>query len=222
MSWSDIFYPGNPQRREDLIRRSQDLRNLMESNFRATNRLIDVLNEHLGYSFSKITLDEKADVKHNCDTIIGCMREIQAAVEKIDKKLKDKLEPHLYEKLKKFDLKSLSAFDHSNIASIVLGVTGAGTTAVVCSLMKCGTILENIVLKHGLLKSSIVAGVVIGVVFLGIDMIIGAIMGSYERNQLEDALKEYDRVLKEFKPASEKYQDSIFEVMAEIKMIKKS
>ncbi|XP_057186835.1 single-pass membrane and coiled-coil domain-containing protein 3-like [Triplophysa rosa] len=220
MSWSDIFYPGNPERREQLIRKSEDLKNLMENNFRATNKLIAVLNEHLGYSFSNITLDEKADVKHNCDILIMRIHEIQAAVEKLDQELKDKLEPTLYEKLKKMDLR-LNTSEHAKVAKAVIGVAAVGTGVAVSWLMKSGMILENIVLKYGLLTSTFVANVVIGVVFLGIGMIVEAIMGSIERDQLEHDLKEYDSALDKFKPASEDYQDSIFEVMADIKRMKK-
>ncbi|XP_057188425.1 single-pass membrane and coiled-coil domain-containing protein 3-like [Triplophysa rosa] len=173
MSWSDIFYPGNPERRERVTHKCQDLKNLMENNFRATNNLISVLNGYLGYSFSNITLDENADVNHNCDILIERVREIQAAVEKLDQELKDKLEPTLYEKLKKMDL----------------------------------------------LKSVSFANAVIGQIVPGIGMIVGAIVGSIERDQLEHALREYDRALAEFKPASEHYQDSIFEVKAVIQRI---
>lgn len=220
MGWSDIFFPGNPERREQLVCKSQELRNLMGNNFRATNKLIKVLNEHLGYSFNEITLNEKADVKQNCDIIIERIREIQAAVEKIDQELKQKLEPTLYEKLKKMDLK-LSTSDHAKIAEAFFEGGGAVSSAVVCGLIKWGGVLENVVLKHGLLKTTAVATVAIGVVCLGLDMIVEAIIGNIERHKLEHALKEYNTALDEFQPASEEYQDMIFEVMAEIKMLKK-
>ncbi|XP_026119873.1 single-pass membrane and coiled-coil domain-containing protein 3-like [Carassius auratus] len=193
MSWSVIFYPGNPERRERLIRKSQELRELMKNNFRATNQLIEALKEHLGLSFRPVALNEKATVKENCDVIIERIHEIQAEVEKIDQKMKAKLEPTLYEKLKKM---SLSVPDYQLLSGSVGAVCGvAGSAAVIA-----------------------VAAVVVGVLFMGIDMIISAILGGIERDQLERALEEYDRALEEFRPASEKYQDSITYVRMRLEM----
>lgn len=220
MGWADIFFPGNADRREQLVRKNQELKNLMENNFRATNKLIKILNEHLGYCFCEITLNEKAEVKQNCDVLIERIHDIQAVVEKIDQELKDKLEPDLYEKLKRMDL-SLNTSDHSKIAEAVCEVGGVAAGATVTWLMTSGKILQNIVLTHGLLKSTAVANIAIGVLFLGLDMIVEAIMGSIEHNQLESALIEYDTALAEFKPASEEYQDRIYDVIAEIRRIKK-
>ncbi|XP_067284783.1 single-pass membrane and coiled-coil domain-containing protein 3-like [Pseudorasbora parva] len=97
--WSDLFYPGNPERRQRLTRKHQELLELMKNNFRATNQLIETLKKHVGLSFSPIAVNEKASVKENCEVIIARIREIQAEVEKIDTHLKEKLEPTLYKKL---------------------------------------------------------------------------------------------------------------------------
>ncbi|KAL0151506.1 hypothetical protein M9458_053158 [Cirrhinus mrigala] len=217
MNWSDIFYPGNPERREKLIRRNQELLNLMENNFRATNQLTETLKKHLGWSFSPITLNEKATVKENCDVIIECIHKIQAEVEKIDMQLKKKLEPTLYEKLRN---ENLSVNDYQIFRNAVYNVCGVGSSAstvAVTWLIKNGTILANITSGFAKFATGLAAGVALGVVFMGIDMIIGAILGSIERNELEKALKEYDEALKEFKPASVKYQDSITEIKIQCK-----
>uniref|UniRef100_A0A673JFC3 Single-pass membrane protein with coiled-coil domains 3 n=1 Tax=Sinocyclocheilus rhinocerous TaxID=307959 RepID=A0A673JFC3_9TELE len=206
MSWSDLFYPGNPQRRERLIRKSQELRELMKNNFRATNQLIEALKEHLGL---RVILNEKDTVKENCDVIIERIREIQAEVKKIDQQMKAKLEPTLYEKLKNM---SLSVPDYqlfSGVVSAVCGITALASIVLVGWLITNGYILTNITLTFGLIGTGIMATVVVGVLFMGIGMIIGAILGGIERDQLERALEEYDRALEEFRPASEKYQDSI-------------
>ncbi|XP_050960524.1 single-pass membrane and coiled-coil domain-containing protein 3 [Labeo rohita] len=218
MNWSDIFYPGNPERREKLIRKNQELLNLMENNFRATNKLTETLKKHLGWSFSPITLNEKATVKENCDVIIECIRKIQAEVEKTDMQLKEKLEPTLYEKLRN---ENLSVNDYQIFRKAVYDVCGVGGSASIVAvnwLIKNGTILTNITSSFAKFATGLAAGVALGVVFMGIDMIVGAILGSIERNELEKALKEYDEALKEFKPASVKYQDSITEVRKRIEM----
>ncbi|XP_048050372.1 single-pass membrane and coiled-coil domain-containing protein 3-like [Megalobrama amblycephala] len=186
MGWSDLFYPDNPKRREELIRKSQEFQDLMKSNFRATNQLIDVMNEHLNCSFQHIKLNEEASLQENCKVMIECMRKIQAVVEKIDKVLKEKLEPTLYEKLLSL---SLLPEDLKMVSKVVEGGT--------------------------------LASLGLAVVFLGIDMIVEAILGSIERDNLEKALKEYDEALKEFEPASEKYQDIITYVRIKIEGINK-
>ncbi|RXN13683.1 single-pass membrane and coiled-coil domain-containing 3-like protein [Labeo rohita] len=192
----------------------------MENNFRATNQLTETLKKHLGWSFSPITLNEKATVKENCDVIIECICEIQAEVEKIDMQLKEKLEPTLYEKLRN---ENLSVNDYQIFRKAVYDVCGVGGSASIVAvnwLIKNRTILTNITSSFAKFATGLAAGVALGVVFMGIDMIVGAILGSIERNELEKALKEYDEALKEFKPASVKYQDSITE--REDKYVRKS
>lgn len=217
MNWSDIFYPGNPEKREKLIRKNQVLLNLMENNFRATNRLIETLKKHLGWSFSPIALNEKATVKENCDVIIECIHEIQVEVEKINMQLKEMLEPTLYEKLGNMNL---SVHDYQKVREVVYAVCGAAGLAcsdAVSWLIKNGRILKNITSSFGRIAAGRVANLALGMVFMGIDMIIGAILGSIEHNELEKALKEYDEALEEFKPASEEYQDCITEFKIRIK-----
>ncbi|ROL46602.1 Single-pass membrane and coiled-coil domain-containing protein 3 [Anabarilius grahami] len=218
MSWSDTIFPGNPERRERLVRKSQELLELMKNNFRATNQLIEALKEHLGLSFRPITLNEKATVKENCDVIIERIREIQAEVEKIDEKLKAKLEPTLYEKLRNM---SLSARDYHRVSGYVrpvCGVVGFSAVVVIGWLIKNGTILTNMRLTFGLITTTALATVVVGVLFAGIDMIISYFLGKKERDELERALKEFDEALEEFRPVSEKYQDSITYVRVRLEM----
>ncbi len=99
MSWSDLLYSGNPERREKVIRKSQELIDLMKDNFDVTNDLTEIVNKHLYSSFSPITPDEKATVKQNCDVMIERVNQIQAKVEEVDEELKKKLDPNLYESL---------------------------------------------------------------------------------------------------------------------------
>ncbi|KAL1272116.1 hypothetical protein QQF64_031132 [Cirrhinus molitorella] len=217
--WSDIFYPDNPKRREQLIRKNQELQDYMKSNFLATNELIDVMNKHLCCSFNHITLKETATLQENCDVMIGCIHEIQAVVEKIDKELKEKLEPTLYEKLRN---KGLSAEDFTVISKIIEGVCGiatAGSITLVGLLIDKGIILANIASKCALIATSTLASVGLAAVFLGIDMIVEAILGSIERDQLKAALEEYDRVLEDFGPASADYQYRITYVTIKIEEI---
>ncbi|XP_016339974.1 single-pass membrane and coiled-coil domain-containing protein 3-like [Sinocyclocheilus anshuiensis] len=217
--WSDIFYPENPKRREQLIRRSQELQDLMRNNFRATNQLIDAMNKHLSCSFEHIFLNESATLRENCDVIIGCMRKIQAEVERIDKRLKEKLEPTLYEKLRSLSLSTVDFKAISKAFEAVCGIATVGATVLVGYLIDKGFILANITKKFAIIGAGTLASVALAVVFLGIDMIVEAILGKIEGDQLKKALEEYDRALEEFRPASEQYQDKINYVRIKIEVL---
>lgn len=220
MSWSDLFYPANPERREKLIRKSQEVQELMKNNFRVTNQLIEVMNKYLGLSFSPIALNEKTTVKENCDVIIQCIHEIQAEVKKIDEKLKEKLEPTLYEKLKNM---SLSIPEFELLKSAFHAAVGIGGFVSVAAFL-INWLYSNLHVFNDMIEGLDEIGkalfgiVLLGVLFLGIDMIVQAILGSIERDQLESALEEYDKALENFRPASEKYQDQITEVKISLQM----
>ncbi|KAK9976715.1 hypothetical protein ABG768_021920 [Culter alburnus] len=219
--WSDLFFPNNPKRREQLIRKSQEFQHVMKSNFEATNELIDVMNDHLSCSLEHIKLNEEASLQENCNVMIECMHKVQAEIEKIDKELKEKLEPTLYEKLQN---KSLSTTDFQLISKalkVVCGFATEGSTTLVSLLINKGVILAKITSTFAKIGALTLANVGLGVVFMGVDMIVEAILGSIERDQLEKVLEEYDKALKEFKPASLEYQDSITYVQVKIKEINK-
>nr|XP_055074676.1 single-pass membrane and coiled-coil domain-containing protein 3-like isoform X1 [Misgurnus anguillicaudatus] len=218
MNFADIFYPENPKMRETLIRKSQEIVELMKNNFRATNQLIDVLKEHLGLRFNPITLNESATVKANCDVLIQRIREIQTRLEKIDKELMEKLEPDLYEKLKTRDL---SIPERAKVSEVLRGIQ-FGFAGLVAPFV-VGWLFQNVAILGGItgtcwvIATGLLGGVVFGVLLMGIEMIFQGILGSIERDRLKQALKEYEDALEDFRPASEKYQDSITEVKLTIK-----
>ncbi|XP_067249291.1 single-pass membrane and coiled-coil domain-containing protein 3-like [Chanodichthys erythropterus] len=219
--WSDLFYPDNPKRREELIRKSQEFKDLMKSNFYATNQLIDVMNEQLSCSFQHIEMNEAASLQENCNVMIDCMQKIQEVVEKIDKELKEKLEPTLYEKLLNL---SLFPEDFKLVSKVVEGVCGVatvGSTTLGGLLIDKGVILAKITNKFVKIVVGTLASLGLAVVFLGIDMIVEAILGSIERDNLEKAPKEYDDALNEFEPASLEYQYNITYAKVKIEGINK-
>ncbi|XP_058632977.1 single-pass membrane and coiled-coil domain-containing protein 3-like [Onychostoma macrolepis] len=217
MALSDLLYPGNPERREKVIRKSQELLELMKDNFEATNSLIEIVNEHLHSSFSKITLNEKATVKENCDVMIKRVNQIQAKVEEVDEELKKKLEPALYEKLQHASLQDFKRFPTWFKATITI-VCQISSALLVTYLMKNIQILTNITSTCAKILGGIFASVVIGLL---VDLIVSAILGYIERDKLETALKEYEEALAEFRPVSKQYQKAIYEVEILLKYMKK-
>nr|XP_055062678.1 single-pass membrane and coiled-coil domain-containing protein 3-like [Misgurnus anguillicaudatus] len=231
MNWSEIFYPGNPERKEKLIRKSQQFIDLMEDNFTATNDLVELLNEFVGLSLKPVILNEKNTLRENCDVLIKCIREIQAELQKFDKELKEKLDPAVYEKVKNIDLAlefNLNMPEYAKVAEVVFGVAGCVSSGVsgcvaavvVCWLIKRESVLEKTSFQFDQMGSMIISALPTGVVFSGIGIIFGAIMGRFERDKLEKALKEYDEALDNFKPASKQYQYSITEARIRIDLMK--
>ncbi|XP_058632068.1 single-pass membrane and coiled-coil domain-containing protein 3-like [Onychostoma macrolepis] len=208
MSWSDIFYPENPEKREKIIRRSQELIDLMKDNFEATNSLIEIVNKHLHSSFSPITLDEKATLQENCDVMIERVKQIQAKVEEADEELKKKLDPALYEKLQHMSLKDLK-YVSAAVKSAISSVCQLPALALVMHLKKIMTILIGITCTCAIYSVGIFAAVLFG---LAVNAIFSAIVGHIEQGKLNTALEEYEKALAEFRPASKEYQKAINEI----------
>lgn len=216
MALSDLLYPENPRRRQELIHLHRELLDCMSMNFHATNELAGVLNAHLGCTITHIKMRESSTVKENCDIIIRAMREIQCQVQKIDGDMKEKLEPVLYQKL--YDIKEPElekiAIAHK-VFSIVLGEVTSTAGMVAVKLLSSNLITITVCKLISLLAqigASVLGGISITILGLGMEMILHAILGAVERNQLLAAVRSYEEHLAEFKEASEKYQRAIHEV----------
>ena len=224
MSWSTIFYPGNPGRRDDVVRLSQKLYDLMTSNFRATNDLIDCLHEYVpppgGRKFLKVYLDSAKTIKENCQKIIDRMAEIQDYVDDMNEKLRDALEPELYKKLTNVETSFVSKFRLTNtLTSVSLGAIATATGAVLVGAIKSGLILTNMVTKLGMIKTCACASLVLGVLVMGVDMIFSAIYGSIERDKLIEAVDDLTANIEQFEGPSIDYTKSIYKVVAYIEFM---
>ena len=222
MSWGDIFYPGNPGRRDEVVRLSTKLHTLMEFNFEATNDLIDLLNKEgkPSSTIAKIYVDNTATVKANCQTLLNKMDEVMRVVDKIDEDLAKKLEPEAYRKLKLPDMKFKDRIALAKkTVSAGLSVTATVAGVVLVGAIKSGLILTKIVAAIGVIKSCAVATLVLGVLTLGIDMIASAIIGAVERSKLEAAIDELETAVNTFDPASKEYTKTITRVEIMLEMM---
>ncbi|NXA55645.1 SMCO3 protein, partial [Nothocercus julius] len=216
MVLSDLLYPDNPRRRQELIHLHQELLDCMSTNFHATNELAGVLNEHLGCTIPRIKIRESSTIKENCDIIIQAMSEIQHQVQKIDSDMKEKLEPVLYQKLhdiKEPELEKI-AIAH-RVFSVVLGEATSTAGIVAVKLIGSNFItltLGKLVSLLAQIGASVLGGISIAILGLGIEMILHAILGAVERNELLAAVRSYEEHLAQFRAASEKYQRAIHEV----------
>ena len=221
MSWGDIFYPGNPGRRDEVVRLSTKLHTLMEFNFDATNSLIDLLNKDVKPSspISKVNVDNTASVETNCQTLLNKMDEVMRVVDKVDEDMAKKLEPEAYKQLKLPDMKFKDRIALAKKA-VSAGLSVAATVAgvVLVGAIKGGIILTKIVAAIGVIKTCAVASLVLGVLTLGIDMIASAIIGAVERDKLEAAIDELETAVNTFDPASKEYTKTITRVEIYLEM----
>jgi uncharacterized membrane protein YdfJ with MMPL/SSD domain len=219
--FADLFYPDNPKRRAKVIQLTQSMYDYMQANFRATNRLTDFLNENVdGTSFDHIAVDEDKSLKDNSNLLIGRIEAAQDIIEKIDKELAAKLDPTLYRNLTNVDLSFQDRMETAQKAThVVTGVVITVAAIAVCVAIASGGILAPVVAVLGALATSAIATAIISIIGgLGIGMIVGAITGAIERDQLEDAITQLETQLEQFKPASLKYTENIYEVLSELKM----
>ena len=218
MSWSDIFYPGNPGRRDKVVALFSKLLTLMENNFKATNDLIKVLHDHVpGRHFDDIEVNRDGTIKENCDIITERIGEIQAYLKEKKKELKGSIEPELYKQLTNTDVKFVDKIQLArNITKATLSTIGTIAGIAVITLIAKGRILVSLAARIGTLAASALGGLVIGVLILGIDMIISAILGSIERDRLEETIEELEAAIEKFEPASYEYSKQIMRIQIQL------
>ena len=220
-SLGDLFYPGNPERRRKVIQLSQKLYDYIKANFRATNVLSKFLNDHVVKAhFEPIDVDENQTIKFNSDVLCQRIKEIQNIIGKIDRKLAEELDPKLYRKLTDVDVSFEDRVQTaSNVLHVVAGIVATAAAVAVCVTIASGGILAPVVAVLGVVATTAIASVVVGALGgLVLDAIFQAITGAIERDKLEEAIKHIESACDEFIPASEKYTDTIYEVLAEVKM----
>ena len=222
MSWSDLFYPGNKQKRDQIIRHVQQIKSAMQLNFEGANELITMVNEHLKPKpfLKPILLDDSATVEANAKVFIASMEEVQKVIEKFNAALSKDLDPEIYKKIHDPDLDFEKIFGYIKpIVDTIIGVTTLTSIYVVVqSIRFLGTII-NMVGKFNTLLVSGIATVGLGVLGLGVDMIASAIIGAVERKKLQDALNTIEPVANEFVPASRQYYRAIIRVSIKIEDI---
>ena len=221
MSWSDIIYH-NDARRQELTRKIQQFDDAMGENFRATNKLATFLNEEAGQNIQMIEVDHAKTVKENANLLIAQVQLIQSYMEKVDDDLKQELDPDLYRKISDIDTSfEVTMRDVMDGAHVVASITGA-VVSTVSVRMIARRLVTRIVSRIARLAASSVAGSIIGgIAGFAVDIVAGAIVGAKEKHELEKALGEVDQELDEFLPASQEYTDTVYEVLAEVRVWKK-
>ena len=148
--------------------------------------------------------------------------QIDVQLEKIADELKGKLDPDLYERLTNVD----TSFEErvrisQQVGHVIAGITGVSVTGVV-GKMVAKKLTKVIASKAGRIAASSLAGAIAGALAgVAVDLIIGAITGAVERNELQGALTELQKMVTDFVPSSEEYYDTLVEVTVEAKLWEK-
>ncbi len=229
MSFGDLFYPGNPKRRLEVISKVQRMYVLMDQNFKATDDLTTFINAHVSPSpnISEIQLDQNATFAVNAQNLIDKMREVQIQVDKIDEKLSKELDPAVYQKLTSNSTNFQQKLDFfkqlkTGLIATELLITSIAGYLLITEVVAAAQFVAVIAGLSEILVAS-VAGLVVGLFVAGaaiaVDAIVGAIVGAVERSKLEHMIHELNGVLNSFEGPSEEYTKKIFEVLGSLKYI---
>ena len=101
-SWTEFFWPSSAirRRKNQAVREVEHLKNTLASNFSSTNYLSEFLNSQIqDANLAYVFLDPSKSFAENARTLSGQAHAINALIDKLDKKIKIQLEPHLYERI---------------------------------------------------------------------------------------------------------------------------
>lgn len=216
MLFDDIFYPGNPKRRDEVQAYSARLQIAYMDYRDAWNRWAALLNTAFSQcaveKFSKIHIDFlECDIKN--DTLGTCLTEIQMVAGKADDTLKDIIHAMGIESVlptgwEKSGIKP-SEMDKSGWlkAGRILSLLGSiGLAGYLGYYVMNGVIVMNALIAAvkgtTIAIGGVIGGAVLGIVigaagFVITDMISSAITGAIERKQLKDALEICEQLEKE-------------------------
>ncbi|XP_043923867.1 single-pass membrane and coiled-coil domain-containing protein 3-like [Protopterus annectens] len=210
MACRDLLFPSNEKKRNQTIRLHQDIVSCVERNFDTTNKVSEICNKYLHTNFYPIKVKEADTLEESCKVLKMQIHRIQQHLSKIDNELKNALEPDLYELFRDVSVsvsekqeviskrmkkrRQIVTVSYVVVASIlwpVLSVVLHQTIESICKIMACCI---------GVLP----------VIFLGvIALIINYFIGKKESEALDEAIKEYQKVLSDLKPATERYQFAV-------------
>jgi len=196
----------------------------MKDNFAATNELITFLNKNcgtaMGEPIASLTLDLTDSVSNNCKRMITKITEVQAVITKYDAALAAKLDPELYKKLSTPDLSFMDTFKTAKVSISIIIAAGASIAGVVMiNAIKTGALLVTMVTKVGVIATSCVASLALGVLAMGVDMIASAILGAVERSKLNDAIDSLQSAQNDFEPATRLYTKTIYKTEAKLEVL---
>jgi len=218
-----LIYPGHSEsQQEEVVRLSTKLKTLIEFTFETTNNLIDMLNDNSGHipPLVHVNLDHTVTVRANLENLIAKMAEIQNVVEKVDKMLGSKLDPGIYRQLKLPDISIKERITLAKkTASAPLGIAVSVEGIVIISAIKSGIILTRIGNAIAVMKSCLIASVVLGMLAMDCNIIASAIIGSVERNNLENAIDHLEKVMEGFEPASKEYSKTFMAVQVQLEIL---
>ena len=98
----EFFWPSSAhrRRRNQAVREVEHLKNSLASNFSSTNYLSQFLNSQIeNADLTQVFMDPSKSLSENAHILSTQTHAIKVLLDKMDKKIKMQLEPHLYERI---------------------------------------------------------------------------------------------------------------------------
>ncbi|XP_062611272.1 uncharacterized protein LOC134280358 [Saccostrea cucullata] len=206
MSFIEVLYPGNQQRRDNCVRLSQEIYSAMKGNFDSTNDLIKIMHTKLGADIAHLIFYKDKTIKENAENFHRKIAEIQSKLEDSLKINKHKIDPYLYEMLENDELELSGIYRQLRISGKVVDLV-AQTIILAYSVVRTVLMALNQIVRA--FCKLWIGALVLGVLVLGVDLIFSAIVGAKERKHLETTEQELQAVVDEFVPASRMYTKEI-------------
>ncbi|KAK3579563.1 hypothetical protein CHS0354_000011 [Potamilus streckersoni] len=208
MYWSDIFYPGNSEKTFTLADCAK-LKTLLADCFRAVNDLNYCIKENFpDYDLEDIEIQMRESLSHNCNIIIDRGNQIEMLLEEDQFDVEELMDMTLVKEINDLDKKLVEIFENLNDTKDLLEKIGWPVAFVVLVIiMYMGYVPVDISTTLGLIQIMSLIIIIVAVVSVGMDMVLFAIYGAFERYKLKRTLEEYARAVEHFESIAEMHNN---------------
>lgn len=207
ISWSGESYAESQRLEHRIVQLSQKLDDAMKASFSATNRLTEFLNANIPKCNLKYIQANQQDIlEHNCNLLLDAVNKIQTIIEKVDRELKDRIEPRLYRELTnpkalfQDKVKSSQLVMH-NVDEVV---STPAAIAVSVAIASAGMLPPMLAVTETTASSPLAAAVLSSCTTV--------------KGKSEFTIEDLEKLTEKFIFASNNYTDCINEVLAELRV----
>ena len=215
------FFSGKEKHSEEVIKLATKLKTLVEINFKATNELINMLNENamLNPPVENIKVDDKATLKEITATLVACIVQLQQKTERVHATLQNELDPKAYERLLSPDVNlevKITIAKRQLEASPSVNITTGGLLMI--ATLRSRQFLPSAVARFTLVDTQKIAKLPFEILRADAKSIFGAMDVTVKGDALEETVREFDRGLGFFIPATNEYENNIHRMKATLEV----
>ena len=216
------FFGSKEKHSEEIIKLATKIKTLMEINFNATNELINMLNENamLNPPVENIKVDDKATLKEITATLVACIVQLQQKIERIHITLQNELDPQAYERLLSPDVnleEKITIARRQLEASQSVNITTGGLLMI--ATVRSRQFLPTAVARFTLVETQKIAKLAFKILSADARSIVGATVDATVKGDAsEETIREFDRGLGFFIPATNEYENNIHRMKATLEI----